>query len=1471
MNLDLLQNLDFKKNRFLRGAPQILTTEPVDPILGELLVYDSTAPAAQAKRLAVYDSINEGSPFSTWRLLAGLNRNDEVTGLWSWRPPIRGGGIGSGAPFVLSGPTAFNPNPGTHLQNWTQHLNADYLDGRGAEEWADAAPSGLVIPVANTTGQLRVNDPVKDFDAVNRRTLLATAAGLVVVAPCKAATVARLAGARSGNVITASANGVYAPDGVTLALSDRVLLKDQEQGGTGVDNGIYTVTTLGTASVPVVLTRAADADATGELTVGTLVFVSSGTVNAATQWSCQRPPGTGGGSIIAINSDIQLWQKTFGQSAYTEGRGIKFNGLEINFCQITDYTVGSIFWASGAKTVAPIVPPGAAQFLKHTGAAGTAPLWASIGISDISDWPDVVTAPGLGVTPRIARFSGTTQITDSKLEDVTGTIRAWGNSVLSPTTGLGDNTHPFGFLWTSLLRLKPTAGSTAGTTPVLNLLGIQSDANDSNTDHKTVVTWGVAAVKNWLGFSASDIAAVPSSRQLTFVGDTLIQVATPTQDLSADRTWNLSLNTATLDARWVTVATAQDVTAVKRWKAGSASTALIELWATPNAVPSLSITAGGSVQWGDGLVAPFAGIQLQNDRLTVSGKAWEFASTSQVKFTSAITTTGAPTFVLGLDASDMVRRVNLGDLLTYTGVPLLAANAVGYGDASGRLTGNAATLRFDFTAGQEKLGIRCTPASTLDVLGTFNLSNTVTSGPFPGGLIGVVDNSASNADWNSRSLYGLYVSANKNGAATFIGSANLYAITGTAVISNGSVSGLVGVRANINIGAAAGGPTVNNVWAFYSTSATPAGIAGTIGAYTHFHADSLSTMPQPGEHYGFRCVNLASGAGASRTAGLRLDLVSTGLGQRFNIYAPGDAVSYFAGPIGLGVTLTPAVTSPPSAITPTARLEFAVGTTTLAPIRFAPTSALTSLLSPPLAGHLESTGDRLNFTDTVPSRHALAFYDDLGFTNDSSATPVGGVIFDQSAHMLAALDLANSIGQGDFTLWARFRMPAAFRGPNVDGVCGVSSSSSTGLTYNNAAKIVIGSAGQVYFYISTDSGNYRVLKTVGLFFSVYGGKVVDVLVVRKGSAAPTLYLNGTAQAVTDTPGGATPPTWDMAVNSSYLHAGKDDTGGGSVPEIIRVAFFNYAMTSADALDVSRQGRVASADKYGSMTGMTVTNGGFEGGFAAGVPNGWTKGGAVTTADEAAIFHGGAHAVRFTAGGLPSTSSNNWFYLSALVPLKRHLVQAWAQRVSGTGNLSIGAGYQSAALGAMGGTISSAGTWARFGGVCRAEGGQTGGLYNTYLTLAGWTALDVWLIDDVTVQQVGAIAEMDFSVGCGSVIPDRSGRYPGTLTPAQPTAAWDHAISTCPLEVASGSGTIARGLRRFTQTISAKDGDLVTVTHSLGTQNLTVAVWNAAGASVACAVNRKASDPTNAVELGFALIGAPTPPGTTVNLLVVIIG
>jgi len=123
---------------------------------------------------------------------------------------------------------------------------------------AGTVTAGTVTGLAN---------PTNGSDAANKSYVDASAAGLTVKQAGRAATTAN---------VTLSGGAPSTLDGVTLAASDRILVKNQANN---IENGIYYVSTLGSGSNGT-WTRTTDADTVGEMGTGTYIFISSGTVNA---------------------------------------------------------------------------------------------------------------------------------------------------------------------------------------------------------------------------------------------------------------------------------------------------------------------------------------------------------------------------------------------------------------------------------------------------------------------------------------------------------------------------------------------------------------------------------------------------------------------------------------------------------------------------------------------------------------------------------------------------------------------------------------------------------------------------------------------------------------------------------------------------------------------------------------------------------------------------------------------------------------------------------------------------------------------------------------------------------------------------------------------------------------------------------------------------------------------------------------
>ena len=86
-----------------------------------------------------------------------------------------------------------------------------------------------------------------------------------------------------GATLTGNSNGALAAqDGITLVVNQLLLVKDQ---ASGLQNGIYALTTVGDGGNPFVLTRITQMDTTGEF-VDAVTYVFSGTVNGGQNWNC---------------------------------------------------------------------------------------------------------------------------------------------------------------------------------------------------------------------------------------------------------------------------------------------------------------------------------------------------------------------------------------------------------------------------------------------------------------------------------------------------------------------------------------------------------------------------------------------------------------------------------------------------------------------------------------------------------------------------------------------------------------------------------------------------------------------------------------------------------------------------------------------------------------------------------------------------------------------------------------------------------------------------------------------------------------------------------------------------------------------------------------------------------------------------------------------------------------------------------
>jgi len=284
----------------------------------------------------------------------------------------------------------------------------------------DGAISGTSIKdeddmTSNSASHLATQQSIKAY-------VDATASGLDVKDSCRIATTAALDACTYNNgngTLTKDSNGgINNSSGlgqsVTLIATNRILVKNQ---ASAVQNGIYTITTVGSGSAAWVLTRATDADTATEITGGTFTFVEEGT-NAdngyvfthngsptlgttnltVSQFSGagQITAGTGltksgntinaiAGTGITVNAnDIQISATYAGQNSLTTlgtiGTGT-WQGTTVGVAYggtgLASYTGGDLLYASGGTTIAKLAKGTAGKVLMMNSGA-TAPEWANV-------------------------------------------------------------------------------------------------------------------------------------------------------------------------------------------------------------------------------------------------------------------------------------------------------------------------------------------------------------------------------------------------------------------------------------------------------------------------------------------------------------------------------------------------------------------------------------------------------------------------------------------------------------------------------------------------------------------------------------------------------------------------------------------------------------------------------------------------------------------------------------------------------------------------------------------------------------------------------------------------------------------------------------------------------------------------------------------------------------------------------------
>lgn len=232
---------------------------------------------------------------------------------------------GSGLLVFNNSPTLVTPTIGaatvTSLTGSSGNLSITAAAGNNS---ISLVPTGTGTVDVGSKRITSVAEPTQATDAATKNYVDAVKTGLDPKDSVRIATTANLtatyANGSSGVGATLTNSGTQAAftvDSIVAVQGDRVLVKDQTAA---LQNGIYTVTTVGTASTNWVLTRSIDADQNPEVTPGAFTFVEEGTSNGNNGFVC-----TATGTITIGTSNIP-WVQFSGAGQVIAGAGLTKSG-----------------------------------------------------------------------------------------------------------------------------------------------------------------------------------------------------------------------------------------------------------------------------------------------------------------------------------------------------------------------------------------------------------------------------------------------------------------------------------------------------------------------------------------------------------------------------------------------------------------------------------------------------------------------------------------------------------------------------------------------------------------------------------------------------------------------------------------------------------------------------------------------------------------------------------------------------------------------------------------------------------------------------------------------------------------------------------------------------------------------------------------------------------------------------------------
>jgi len=234
----------------------------------------------------------------------------------------------------------------------TQNANSVTITGGSINATvigASTAAAGTFTTIAATSGTVSTT-PISATDIANKSYVDTIAAsGITYHTPVNyeaptalTATYNNGAAGVGATLTNAGTLAAFAPDGVTASVNDRILVYNQ---AAPAQNGIYTVTTVGSGSVAWVLTRATDANSYGlksptALGEGDAFFVTSGNTGAGETYVCNTS------GIITFGTTAITFVQVSSAQIYSSGTGLTLSGTQFS---ITNTGVTAAAYGSASQ------------------------------------------------------------------------------------------------------------------------------------------------------------------------------------------------------------------------------------------------------------------------------------------------------------------------------------------------------------------------------------------------------------------------------------------------------------------------------------------------------------------------------------------------------------------------------------------------------------------------------------------------------------------------------------------------------------------------------------------------------------------------------------------------------------------------------------------------------------------------------------------------------------------------------------------------------------------------------------------------------------------------------------------------------------------------------------------------------------------------------------------------------------------